>query len=472
MNTQKYIISHLVDKIGESKVRTDTDTLKDHRHDYWVLSQLEDLQGTGAPKPCCVVHPKTVEDVISIVNICRTHKTPLVTFGLGSGVCGGIKVSDQTVLLDMSSMNRTKEIDVDNLIATFEAGVRGADAEEMVNKRGLTIGHFPQSIDVSSVGGWVATRSAGQFSSAYGNIEDILLGLEAVLPDGSILKTPQIPRSSTGPDLKNLFIGSEGTLGVITSVSFSLRWKPEKQAFSAFYAPDMEQGFTFQRHILQSGWTPPVMRQYDVTEVRRLFPDHVNGDKPLIILVHEGPAEKVDAEKKECLEIASDLNCDRGKEEVVRKWMDERNQVPTFEEFLTQGVILDTIEIAATWDKIGGIYHHVIRSLNEVENMLNASAHSSHCYRSGINLYFTFAAMPSDSKNMNHVYLDCWNRTLEETVKGGGGISHHHGIGRIRREWMTKELGDTGVNILRSLKHVLDPDNFMNPGVLIPDNYE
>ncbi len=462
------VIEKLRHAVGENKVMAQPELLSERRHDYSVLSQLADLQDRGAPPPLCAVTPANTGDVVAVVNICRENKTPLITFGLGSGVVCGIITSSQSVLLDMSSMKRIRKIDKYNLIATFEAGVRGSDAEAAVSKEGMTIGHFPQSIDVSSVGGWVATRSCGQFSSAYGSVEDMVMGLEVVMPNGEVLNTRLTPRASSGPDLKHFFLGSEGTLGVICAVTFSLRWKPQKQDYSAYYAPTMANGFELQRYIIQSGWTPPVMRQYDNTEVKRLFPGQARSEDALIIMVHEGPSGQVDAEIAECHETAADLGCDKAPVETTTKWLADRNHVPGFESFLKNNIILDTIEIAATWDRIGNIYDAAVSSLNEVENILTASAHSSHAYRSGINLYFTFAVKAKETSGMERIYRDCWRRVLQATIDGGGGISHHHGIGRIRRDWMAAEIGKTGVSLLQNLKHALDPDNIMNPEVLIP----
>ena len=174
----------------------------------------------GAHHPACVLQPENTGDVVKIVNVCRENKALLVPFGLGSGVCTGIVATPETMLLDMSCMNRIRDIDKDNLLATFDAGVRGADAEKALNKQGMTTGHYPQSIDLSSVGGWVSTRASGQFSSAYGNIEDVVMGLEVVLPNGEVLETRLTPRASAGPDLKQLFIGAEGTMGIVTAVTF------------------------------------------------------------------------------------------------------------------------------------------------------------------------------------------------------------------------------------------------------------
>ena len=463
------IVEILSQKLGSKKVKTDAGTLDERRHDYSVVFKLDDMQGRQASRPACVVSPSGTKDVVKVVNTCRRTGTAIIPFGLGSGVVGGVKASSDAVLLDMSAMSKIRRIDTHNLIATFEAGVRGADAEAAVNKRGLMLGHYPQSMDVSSVGGWVATRACGQFSSAYGAIESLVMGLEVVLPNGDVLETRLTPRASVGPDLKQIFLGSEGTLGIITAVTFSLHWKPEKQDYSAFYMPTMEKGFETQRYIIQSGWTPPVMRQYDASEVKRLFPDHARGEDCLIILVHEGPAAKTAAEMTECAEIAADTGCEIAPKEVVLQWLEERNHVPTFESFLEGGIIVDTVEIAADWKKIALIYTNAVASLNEVENILNASAHSSHCYRSGLNLYLTFAAMPDDPEKMAEVYYDCWRRIMEATIKAGGGISHHHGIGRVRRQWMPDEVGKAGVEILKNLKKILDPDNILNPGVLIPD---
>ncbi len=463
------IVEILRQGLGEEKVRTDEFTLKERRHDYWVLSQFEDMEGRGGPNPVCVVQPEDTGEVVTVVNACRETGTPLVPFGLGSGVCGAVKVTEETVLLDMGLMNRVLRINSDNLIAVFEAGLRGADAESAVGRQGMTLGHYPQSIDLSTVGGWVATRSAGQFSSAYGSIEDVVLGLEVVLPNGEVLETRVTPRSSAGPDLKQIFLGSEGTLGVITAVTFSLRWQPEKRAMSAFYASSMEEGFDFQRAIVQSGWAPPVIRQYDSTEAGRLFPEQHREDQIMILLVHEGPAERVEAEVGAVAGLAAEVGCVPAPVEAVEHWLKERNEVSGWEPMLKRGIILDTIEVAATWDRIGPIYHDALNSLKQVPNILTASAHSSHTYRSGLNLYFTFAARPENRDDMTDLYWECWRRTMEATVSHGGGISHHHGIGRVRRDWMERESGPAGVGLLKDIKKALDPANFMNPGVLIPD---
>lgn len=462
------VIEALRAALGADKVHVDEVTRKERRHDYWLLSQLDDAQERAAPMPLCVVRPVFVTDVALVIDVCRKTRTPLVPYGLGSGVCGGVLVTDETVVIDLGDMRRVREIDEENLIASFDAGIRGSDAEAALREKNLTLGHFPQSVDISTVGGWVATRASGQFSTGYGNIEDLILDLEVVLPSGRVLSTKRTPRSSTGPDLRHVFLGSEGTLGVITGVTFSVRRTPERRAHSAYHVSGMREGLELQRRIVQEGWQPAVMRQYDATEAERHFGNHARAGHGLLLLVHDGPASRVDAEVQAVAEAASRAGADAAPEQVVPEWLERRNHVPSFRMIIDAGAVVDTIEIASTWDKAHAIYAAAVESLRGVEGLLTASAHSSHVYRSGVNLYFTFAAQPSSRDQMKATYLECWRRVLSATVDGGGSIAHHHGIGRIRKEWLERELGPTGVSLLRTLKYALDPEGFMNPGVLLP----
>jgi alkyldihydroxyacetonephosphate synthase len=463
------IVETLLNALGAERVSRDPADLAAARRDAWVLSDLDELEQRPVELPLCVVRPRALSDVVTVVQLCRERATPLVPSGLRSGVCGGVLANAAEVVLDMSSLNALKSLDAVDMTATFEAGARGSDAEARVNEAGMTLGHFPQSIARSSVGGWVATRAAGQFSTGYGNIEDLVTRIEAVLPDGSVLVTSDAPRASTGPDLRHLLFGSEGTLGVITAVTFALHRAPERRHARAYHVPSMAAGFEAQRALLQAGLRPVVLRQYDAREVGRLFQAYRKEEQCLLLLVHEGTAAHADAEERAASEQLTAAGASRASDAACEHWLAERNHVPELKSFLEHGLVVDTIEVAAPWSRIRALYDDAIATLGKLPGVWNGSAHSSHAYRSGVNLYFSFAVQPKERKDMRQAYFDCWQAVMQATLRHGGTISHHHGIGRVRRAWLERELGTTGVAALRAVKQALDPVGFMNPGVLLPD---
>ncbi len=462
------IIAQLADLIGDEQVSADAEVLAARRFDRWCLKHWQDWLGEAMDAPACVVRPRNSADVQSVVRFAAENNVSIIPWGLGSGVCGGIEPRPDQILVDMKAMNQVLSIDEDNLLLTVQAGVNGLVAEEAVAELGLTIGHWPQSIGISSVGGWISTRASGQFSTAYGNIEDIVYAIEMVLPDGKLVTLGKAPRAAAGPDLRHLALGAEGTHGVITSVTLSLRRQPEMRRFSAWYCADMALGFRAQREIVQQDWRPPVMRQYDASEVKRLFPDYVQDERCLILLVHEGPTSRVAAEILAVESIMAGMGLNPADAAAAEGWMSHRNTVPEWRDLLEQGLIADTIEVSGTWSQIDAIYDDVIAALKTVHDCVNASAHSSHVYRSGINLYFTFACMPKDASVMGDRYLESWDRALTATAEAGGGIAHHHGSGRLRRDYLHHDLGENGLGLLRKIKQAIDPHAILNPGNLLP----
>lgn len=461
-------IERLVKELGE-RVLLDPEILAAHRHDSWMLAELLDLQGRPGPSPLAVVEVRSTEDVSVALRICRELGVSVIPFGGGSGVCGAIRAQEGVVVLSTRRLEGLVELDETDLTATFLAGTMGGAAERTVQKSGLTIGHWPQSIELSTVGGWVATRAAGQYSTGYGSIEDVLLALQVVLPDGSIMETRPTPRAATGPDLRQLFLGSEGTLGVITRVTLSLRPLPESSVGQTFHFADLDAGLRAIRLAMRAGWRPPVVRLYDVAESERLFSDYCPEGRSLLLLLHEGPATLVAAQRDALTVTCQAEGGVEADDAALDHWLEHRNQVPGFRDLLDRGLVVDTIEVACTWSRVGRLYDEVTRSLRELPDLLVASAHSSHSYRSGTNLYFTFAARPAEREQMAALYSECWRRVMRASVSVGAGIAHHHGIGRVRRDWLPEEIGPEGVRVLRGIKASLDPAGLLNPGVLLPD---
>jgi alkyldihydroxyacetonephosphate synthase len=454
------------------RLRTDDAARDAHRRDRWVLAELDDLQGRAGPPPLAVAEPETTDEVAAVLRLCRETRTPVVPYGGGSGVCGGVRADAGALVLSTRRLTGLVELRADDLVARFRAGTLGIAAEKRVQEAGLTIGHWPQSIDLASVGGLVATRSAGQYSTAYGNAEDVVLAVEAVLPDGSVVRTRETPRAAAGPDLRQLFLGSEGIFGVVTEVTFSLRPLPEATRGQAFHFGSVAAGIEAIRGVLREGWRPPVVRLYDATEGERAFTDWCPKGRAFLLMLHEGPAALVETQLRaigaRCRE-AGGVAADAA---AADHWLARRNDVPSLRGFLEKGIVVDTIEVAATWGRVLPLYERIVASLREVPGILAASAHSSHSYRSGTNLYVTFAVRPAEREAMAGAYTECWRRVMEATLAGGGGIAHHHGIGRVRRRWLAAELGADGVALLRAIKRALDPDGLLNPGVLLPDGGE
>ncbi len=457
----------LVARLGADAVRWDDETLAQHRRDTWCLSVLRDMRGALTARPLCVVLPISVEHVSALLQYANQCRVAVVPFGAGSGVCGGVLPADGMIVIDLRRMNRIVELNETALLVRVQAGMMGHTFEAALNEKGYSMGHFPQSIELSTVGGWVATRAAGQYSTRYGSIEDLLLALEVVLPDGRVVRTRVGPRSATGPDIRQLFLGSEGTLGVVTELTARIFPQPESSVCLSYSFATMHHGLEAIRRIMRAGWKPPVVRLYDGVETARLFTTASTGDNSLLLLISEGPQALTAAESKACADICTAAGGTPAGDDPVQHWLGERNHVPGFETFLQRGFVLDTIEVATTWDHIDELYREVIAALHTVEGIGVASGHSSHSYPQGTNIYFTFVARPDDPARAEATYLACWEQAMEATLRCHGTISHHHGIGRLRVPWMQRELG-VGLDVLRAIKRTLDPNGIMNPGVLIP----
>lgn len=448
-------------------VATDAAALLESATDWWPLALRWARRGEVPALPVAVVRPSSIDEVSGVLRVCNEQRIAVTPAGGRSGVCGGAIPVHGGVALEVGGLDGITGVDDVSLLVSALAGTRGADLEATLRRdHALTLGHWPQSIELSSVGGWVGCRAAGQYSTRYGKIEDIVAGLEVVLADGTIVRTGSLagagPRSATGPDLTQLFVGSEGTLGVVTRSRFRAHPLPPAERRAAWEFDTFAAGVDAIRRTLRRGATPAVVRLYDAEEARRNF----NHDGVLCIVLDEGDEAVVDAAMRvlgdECAG-ATPLSA-----EPVDHWFATRNDVSALGRVVEMGVVVDTVEVSASWAQLPGLYEHAARGLRALEGTVAASAHLSHAYLDGGCLYFTFAGLgsdPDDDAWAEAYYHRAWDVVMRATLDHHGSISHHHGVGLVRSAYVSQALGE-GFDVLRRVKAALDPNGILNPGKL------
>jgi alkyldihydroxyacetonephosphate synthase len=458
----------LLGRLRDACVRVDVDDLSrtEASRDWWPLAMGWAVAGERPALAAAVARPTSVEEVCDVLAVCNEAVIPVTAAGGRSGVCGASVPAHGGVVLDLCGLRGIREVDQTSLILDVGAGTFGDHLEhELRSTHAVTVGHWPQSVALSTVGGWLACRGAGQYSGRYGKIEDIVAGLDVVLADGRFLRTGGGPRAAVGPDLTQLFVGSEGTLGVITGARLRVHRVPGADIRRAFAFPTFAAGMDACRRIVQRGATPAVVRLYDAIEAKRNY----DIDAAVLLVLDEADpavltatAAVVDAE---CA-AADPLDAS-----LVDRWLDHRNDTSALQVLTSKGFVVDTMEVAGPWGVLEAVHCDVINAISAVDGTRAVSVHQSHSYPGGACLYFTFGGLPGGA-GADAYYRAVWDAGTHAALHAGARLSHHHGVGLNRSRFMAAALGDTGVGVLGAVKAALDPTGILNPGKLgLPDPF-
>lgn len=456
---------------------------------YLDLIRLRSGQIEGAPD--AVLLPADREQLTDALRICVECSIAAVPFGGGTSVVGGLAPlrgeHRAVVALDMRRICDVSHFDRASMTVRVGAGMRVAELERRLAADGLTLGHFPQSFEQVTVGGCAATRSAGQASGGYGRFESMVLGLSLTAPAGRIL-LPAVPASAAGPDLRQLVVGSEGTLGVIDELMLRVRAAPASRAYEGLLFADLPSGVATLRDLAQEGSAPTIARLSDRQETSLTIAMSGGGAKSriglriaglrgyrepcLAIFGFEGSEADVRVRRRRALMLArlhGALHIGEGPGEA---WRASRFQAPYLrDELLTHGVMVETLETATQWSSLEPLRVAVISAISGALDSIRTpgvvGCHISHVYESGASLYFTFIAPMLNGREEEQWRLV--KRSASDAISASGGtISHHHAVGRDHAQWLEREIGPTGIESLRALKRQLDPTGIMNPGKLLP----
>ncbi len=462
-NNQNQVWNELAGICGSENVLTSAEERTLHSYDVWPVATKLKMQGKQPYCPDVVVRPLSTQQVSETLMWASREKIAVTPWGLGSSVTGAPLPLHGGICLDLSGMKRILELDTTNLMVRVQAGKLGIDLERELNKRGFTLNHSPQSLDRSSVGGWVSTRATGQFSSRWGGIEELIVALTAVLPTGEVIETSLAPRAAVGPDLNHLFMGAEGTMGVITEVLLKVFPLAEHRIFQALAFPSIDAGLTVMRQIMQAGLRPFLVRFYDSDEARHAMVDK-NFSSPVMFLGFEGVKGVAEAEYAASIEICTRAGAKILGPEAVVAWMDRRLDFSTIENRLAQpGGLAETIEVAHFWSDIGETYQALKSAL--APYAAEVLGHFSHVYPQGVSLYIILLGQTPDDATAEEQILKIWETSMNICLEKGAVISHHHGVGIARLPFIRAQSGNA-ILALERIKAAIDPYGIMNPGKL------
>ncbi|MBA5850754.1 FAD-binding oxidoreductase [Clostridium sp. cel8] len=424
------------------------------------------LQGKYKKLPSAILIVNNEQEISEILKLANEMKVGIIPYGGGSGIVGGSMPDNEEVMIDIKRL-RDFSINPINCTATAGAGITGADFENMLNEHGYTCGQYPQSFQSAVLGGMVATRAIGTFSTKYGKMDDMVNSIEVVLPTGEIVRTHKAPKNSTGPELKDLFLGSEGVYGIVTKVEMKIYPIAEKRYFEAYTFPKTEIGLEAIRNFVQKGIKPAVIRLYDETEsISKMRKYGFEKGYALLIVGYEGLTEMVDLERKIVNSTCVAFSGIPKGEKAGNDWFKTRFSTKKMLDYdVMKGGTADAIEVAAPWDSIAKVWSEMRKALEPL--CVDVDCHFSHVYHTGASVYVIFHAKTSgDDFDGAKRYQECLDIACSTSLKYGGNVSHHHGIGKAKAAYMPIEHGEAGFGVMKKIKNALDPEEILNKGVL------
>lgn len=491
-------IRTLTEILGEAHVATDERTRVLHSYGKSYRDLLRARRGEVERAPDVVVFPGAHAEVVALVKFAREQRLKLIPFGGGTNIVGAVEASPvlaaPVITVSLRRMNRVLRLDADSGVATIEAGALGPELEAALNSQGFTLGHFPDSFEFSTLGGWIATRSAGMQSDTRGKIEDMVIALKVVTPEG-ILETRAVPKSAAGPDLNQIVIGSEGAFGVITEATMRV-YRIQSHEYRGLLFPNFAAGVGFMRECWEAGIAPSTMRLSNSQETEfgmclkppssalkhaltravgfylRRFRGFKLDQACLMILGWEGTIAQIETRRSAALAVARQFNAFDAGQSAGDAWYARKYDYPYLRDLVMKhGGMADVTETSVLWGDVLRTYEKIHAGLSQAVRQGGTpgyvGCHVSHAYPTGVCLYFTFA-MAQDVKDPLGQYLGVKRRAMELVLEAGAALSHHHSVGYEHLPWLGRYVGPAGLAAYAGLKRSLDPEDICNPGKLVP----